>query len=73
MLYMDCDERLLFGGSINQPVMSPGWEFVIEHAEKCKKFIDLFRKLVTEKKFKARVEKLLDDFLVHGNSVVNID
>ena len=53
MLYMDYDECSLFGGIINRPAMTPSWEFVIEHADKCKKTIDLFRKLVTEKKFKA--------------------
>ena len=57
MLYVDCDKQLLFGGIINQPVMSLSWEFVIEHANKCKRFIDLFCKLVTKKKSKACVEK----------------
>ena len=72
MLYMDCDERLLFGGIINRPVMSPGREFVIEHADKCKKIIDLFQKLVSEKKFKERVEKLRDEFAVHGADEANV-
>ena len=73
MLYMDCGEHLLFDGIINQHVMTPSREFVIEHANKCKAFIDLFRKLATEKKFKARVEKLCDKFAKHGSSVTNID
>ena len=53
--------------------MTPSQEFVIEHTDKCKKFIHLFRKLVTEKKFKAHVEKLHDNFAEHSNSVTNID
>ena len=57
MLYMDCDEQLLLGGIIDQPVMTKSREFVIEHdANKYRRFLDLFCKLVTEKKFKARVE-----------------
>ena len=34
MLYMNCDENLLFKGKINRPVLNPVREFVIEHVDK---------------------------------------
>ena len=42
MLYMDCDESLLFQGKINRPVLNPAREFVIEHADKAEKFVEKF-------------------------------
>ena len=39
--------------------MTPGREFVIEHADKNKKIIDLFQKLVIEMKFKESVKNLV--------------
>jgi len=38
MLYMDCNEATLFKGVLNQPVLNPPREFVIEHADKCEYF-----------------------------------
>ena len=58
---MDCNDQLLFGGIINQPVMTQSWDFVIQHANKCKRFLDLFRTLVTKNKSKAPVKKLRND------------
>ena len=37
MLYIDSNERLLFGDIINRPVMNLAREFVLEHTDKCEK------------------------------------
>ena len=50
MLYMDCDEDELFKGVLNRPVLNPAREFVIEHADKCEKFLERFWKLAKEKR-----------------------
>jgi len=60
MLYMDCDEKALFRGHINRPVMNPSREFVIEHADKAEKFLKTFKEYADEKKFESRAEALLN-------------
>ena len=66
-------ECLLIGGITNQPIMAPSQETAIQDADKCVKFLDLFRILATEEKFRKRVEKLYDDSEKHGNSPPNVD
>ena len=58
MLYMDCDERMLFGGIINRPVMNPSREFVLKHTDKCEAFLKEFRSHVESKKFGERLKNL---------------
>jgi hypothetical protein len=55
MLYVDLDERELFQGLINRPVRIPCREFILAQADKCKKFIDEFRKLAEEQDFVRKV------------------
>ena len=43
ILYMDCDEHMLFGGIINRSVINLSREFVLEHADECKAFLKVFR------------------------------
>ena len=72
MLYMDCDEDVLFKGVLNRPVLNPAREFVIEHADKCEKFLERFRKLAKEKNFEQRIIQLSQDFEKHGASEINL-
>jgi len=69
---MDCDEKELFRGIINRPVMSPAQEIVIEHTDKCEKILERFRELASEKKFTECVTKLAADFEKHGATDINI-
>jgi len=45
MLYMDCDESLLFQGKINRPVLNPARKAVIEHATKQRSSLRSLRNL----------------------------
>ena len=72
MLYMDIDEKALFKAIMNRPVLHPTREFKIEHADKCEKFINKFREYVVEKKFPARVERLVTAFKRNGATKANI-
>lgn len=73
MLYMDCDEKELFKGIVNRPVMHSAREFVIEHADKCKRFVDKFRELAKEKNFAERTTKLAANFREHGVDADNLN
>ena len=43
MLYIDCDEGLLFKDNINRLVLNPARKFVIEHADKAERFVERFK------------------------------
>ena len=62
-----------FGGIINRLVMNPCREFVLKHADRCKKILKEFRLLVEAKKFRDRVFFLTTDFATHGPSQINRD
>ena len=66
MLYIDCDETILFNGIINLPVLNPAREFTIKHADKIEQFLERFRELVEEETFKPYVKKLIHDFTKYG-------
>ncbi|KAL7517834.1 hypothetical protein ACHAWF_000158, partial [Thalassiosira exigua] len=72
MLYMDIDERQLFGGIINRPVLHPSREFTIEHADKMEKFLAKFKHYAKEKKFAERVGKLRNQFRTYGSTTQNV-
>ena len=71
MLYMDIDERAMFKGIVNRPSLNPCREFIIEHADKQKKFLEHFRKHAEQRQFCQRVKKLAHDFTSHGASEIN--
>ena len=71
MLYMDCDETQLFGRIINQPVLNPSRELVIEHADKCASFIEKFRADVNAREFPARIQRLSQAFKLEGATDTN--
>ena len=52
MVYADLDERALFSGRINRPVMVPSREFILAQADKCEAFITTFKSLAQEKTLK---------------------
>jgi hypothetical protein len=56
MLYVDLDEKELFQGLINRPVRIPCREFILAQADKCKRFIDEFKKIAAAKDFSGRVK-----------------
>ena len=66
MLYVDLDEKELFQGLVNRPVRIPCREFILSQADKCKKFIDVFRKVATEMDFAGRVSQIVLSFRLHG-------
>ena len=73
MLYMDVDERELFKGQVNRPTLNPCREFIIQHADKQKKFLEYFRKHAEKQKFKSRAKKLAEDFGKHGATKINTE
>ena len=73
MLCMDCDERMLFVGIINQHVMNPSTEFVLEHVDKCEASLKEFRSYEEAKKFGKRIKKLAKNSKTHGPSRTNQD
>ena len=72
MLYINFDEKSLFKGLLNRPVMHPAREFTIEQADKADAFADKFRDYVSEKNFPQRVEDLQRNFRLHGASEINV-
>ena len=73
MLYMDCSKDTLFKGVFNRLVMNPARKFVIEHADKCEKFLAHFRKLAEDKNFKTRIETISCVFKKHGDTPCNVE
>jgi hypothetical protein len=70
MLYVDLDEKELFQGLINRPVRIPCREFILSQADKCKKFIDEFRKMAIEMDFAGRVLQIVPRFRLYGTTRV---
>ena len=66
MLYMDCDEKKLFRGIQNRPVINPSREFILKQADKCEAYVLAFRQLAEEKKFKDRVIALSKSMHANG-------
>jgi hypothetical protein len=60
------DEQELFQGLINRPVRVPSREFILAQADKCKKFIDVFRKLSED--IPNRVKEIVLRFRNEGAS-----
>jgi hypothetical protein len=48
MVYADIDEKELFQGRINRPVRVPTREFILAQEDKCKMFLDGFKRVATE-------------------------
>ena len=73
MLYMDCDEKELFQGRVNRPVQHPGRDFVIEHADKVAKFLELVREEAKKRNFASRTSKLYELLEQYGADEANVD
>jgi len=71
---MDCNADILFKRVLNCLVLNPAPEFVIEHADKCEKFLERFWKLIEEKNLKQRIIRLSQNFAnaKHGASEINL-
>ena len=72
LAYIDMDERKLFQGIINRPVMHHSREITIAQEEKVQQFLELLTDQLMQLSVHTRTFRLADHFTIHGASDKNI-